>query len=274
VKIISKVPLIDWRKGFPRHWNGGSPATTHVFNALSFMFPQGERFFIKVAKEVSRKKDLKLNAELEKDLKTFLLQEAAHTKHHQYYNGILEKQGYNNVAYGLIEFLENLSYKYLSSVQRLAFVCAYEHYTAILGHFLLKNPEVLSSAPHSMSLMWGWHAAEETEHKAVCFDLYQAAGGSWVRRILCFIVVSFEFMFLFLRLYCSLLWKDGSFKLTQLPKTIFQSTRFFWGKKGVAWYILFYGMKYLKPSFHPWKHDNRDLLDVWLMRNDKWLKDV
>jgi len=273
-KIISKTPLIDWEKEFPKHWNAGNSATTHIFNAMSLMFPQGERFFIKAAKEISKQKDLILSAALKKDLKGFLLQETAHAKHHQQYNDILEKQGYINVAYNLIERLEKLSYKYLSSIQRLALVCAYEHYTAILGHFLLKNPEVLNSAPHSMSLMWGWHAAEETEHKAVCFDLYQAAGGSTVSRILSFFVVSLEFLLIFTRLYFSLLWKDGSFRLTKLPKTLWQATCFFWGKKGVAWYLLFYGFQYLKPNFHPWELNNKTLLSAWVLRNDKWLRNI
>jgi uncharacterized protein len=28
------------------HWHGGNPFVTHFFNALSIMFPEGERFFV------------------------------------------------------------------------------------------------------------------------------------------------------------------------------------------------------------------------------------
>lgn len=27
-------------------------------------------------------------------------------------------------------------------------------------------------------------------------------------------------------------------------------------------------LRYLSPRFHPWQHDNRDLLRLWLERND------
>ena len=50
-EITPRSPLINWDKGFINHWNENS-AATHAFNALSFMFPQGERFFIKVVKNI------------------------------------------------------------------------------------------------------------------------------------------------------------------------------------------------------------------------------
>lgn len=49
--LTARVPIVDWSQGFDRHWNGGNAAATHAFNTLSFLFPQGERFFIEVARK-------------------------------------------------------------------------------------------------------------------------------------------------------------------------------------------------------------------------------
>ncbi len=247
-KITPRSPLIDWDKGFKKLWNGNS-ATTHAFNSLSFMFPQGERFFIKVVKEISKERNELLSSELKEDIRSFLYQEATHTKHHQLYNENLEKQGYENVAFKYVEFSSTLAHKYLSSTHKLAIVCAYEHYTAILGNYLLKNPDALASAPKEMTLIWEWHAAEETEHKAVCFDLYQSVGGSWLRRILAFLQVSLDFLIVFSTLYLNMLWKDGALNIKVLPKTMMQSVKFFWGIKGVVWHLLFHSIKYFSLLF-------------------------
>lgn len=271
IEITPRSPLIDWNKGFEKCWNG-NPSATHVFNVLSFLFPQGERFFIKVIREVSKKHSQSLTPELQKDIRGFLHQEATHTKHHQLYNNNLEKQGYVNVAYGYVDCLERMAHKYYSPVQKLAFVCAYEHYTAILGNYILKSPDVLAAAPKEMSLMWQWHAAEEVEHKAVSFDLYKSVGGSWLRRVLVFLFVSLDFLVVFSRLYLNMLWRDGALNIKVLHKTLFQSTAFFWGRKGVGWHLLFHGVKYFSPSFHPWNQDNKALIKQWLMKNNNFFK--
>ena len=63
--ITARIPQVDWSKGFERHWNGGDPAVTHAFNALSFLFPQAEKFFIEVAREVARRIATDGNPELQ-----------------------------------------------------------------------------------------------------------------------------------------------------------------------------------------------------------------
>jgi predicted metal-dependent hydrolase len=272
--ITARVPIVDWNKGFHKHWNGGDVSATHAFDVLSFMFPQGEKFFIKVAKEVSQQNKALLTQSLKEDLQEFILQEAMHTGYHESYNQILQQHGYKNGAYNFIEYLDRMAKKYLAPIHKLAIVCAWEHYTAILGGYLLKNPMVLNNAPLQMRLIWHWHAAEETEHKAVCFDLYKQVGGSWLMRVSAFLQVSINFILIFSCLYCSMLWRDGSFRVKRLPKTLYQSARFFWGRKGVGWYVLVHGLKYLSPHFHPWQQNNKDLLQAWLAENDHHLKKV
>lgn len=266
VSIVPRTPLIDWSAPFDRHWLNRDPAATHAFNALSFLFPQGERFFIESARAVLADTAID-NPALDADVRAFIAQEAIHTRQHQHYNALLERLGYANVAHHYIERLQAFARRRFSPLTRLAAVCGYEHFTAVLGNFVLTHPEVLAQAPPDLALIWGWHAAEETEHKAVCFDLYRAAGGGWLRRIAVYLAVTLDFNLLFCWLYLNMLWRDGAFASHRLPRTAFNALRFFYGRHGVGWHILFHGLRYLSPGFHPWHQDNREKLKRWLGAN-------
>ncbi|HXU92051.1 MAG TPA: metal-dependent hydrolase [Gallionella sp.] len=272
--ITARIPQVDWTQGFERRWNGGDPAVTHAFNTLSLLFPQAEKFFIEVAREVSTQIGLPADSKLGNEVKLFIAQEAIHTTQHNQYNETLKSQGFDNVIHDFVERLQARAHRYLSPLTKLAAVCAYEHYTAILGNFILTHPQALEPAPADMALIWGWHAAEETEHKAVCFDLYHAAGGRWLRRSLVFMQVTLDFSFMFGRLYFSLLRRDGCLKPAQLGRTTGQFIRFFFGASGVAWHLLGHGLTYFSPWFHPWNQTNRDELNAWLSANQPRLRSL
>lgn len=272
--IAARVPRVNWNNGFNRHWHGGNPAVTHAFNALSFLFPQGEKFFIDVAREVDRTIDIANNPELKRAVKGFVAQESIHNHQHAQYNDVLKVQGFENVVHGFILRLQDRSHRNLSPLTKLAIVAAYEHYTAILGNYILSNPQVLKPAQHNMALIWGWHSAEETEHKAVCFDLYYAAGGGWWRRIMMFLLATINFNLMFSRLYFSLLWRDGCLKPERMLRTIGQSLKFFFGRAGVGWYFMRDSFRYLGPGFHPWNQDNRIKLEGWLDANHSQLREA
>jgi predicted metal-dependent hydrolase len=270
--IIPRVPDIKWDESFNRHWLNGNASRTHTFNALSFLFPQAERFFIEVAREVAGAFVASLNPKLRSEVNAFIAQEATHTSQHQQYNAILESMGFKNVVSPLVQSLQEQSYQHFSPLTRLAIVCGYEHYTAILGNFILSNPQILALAEKKMALVWGWHSAEETEHKAVCFDLYQAAGGGWLRRVITFMLVTLNFNLMFFRLYIHMLAHDGCLKPRRLVRTVIESARFFLGRKGVGWDLMRYGFRYLTLSFHPWEEDNRKKLARWLAENGENLR--
>jgi uncharacterized protein len=272
--IIARVPQIDWNNGFDRHWNGGNAAVTHTFNALSFLFPQAEKFFIDVAREVAFDIALSNDSELGKAVKAFIAQESLHSRQHNQYNAVLKSQGFENVAHELIQRMQTQAHRNFSPLTKLAVVCAYEHYTAILGNFILSNPQVLQPAQADMALVWGWHSAEETEHKAVCFDLYQTAGGGWFRRVMTFLLATLNFNLMFGRLYFSLLWRDGCLRPSRIFETIGQSLKFFFGGFGVGWDLFTHGFRYLSPTFHPWNQDNRSKLQVWLSANGSRLREI
>ena len=185
---------------------------------------------------------------------------------------MLRRQGYENVAAPLVARLQERANRHFTTLTKLAVVCAYEHYTAILGNYVLCNPQVLRAAQPDMALIWGWHGAEETEHKSVCFDLYRAAGGRWLRRVTIYLLVTANFHRMFWRLYCSQLHRDGCFKPSRFPGTVGQVLRFLFGWRGVGWHLFGYGVAYVSWHFHPWRQDNRGKLLEWLSVNDARLR--
>ena len=203
--ITTRVPKIEWSIDLPRHWLDGNAASTHAFNVLSLLFPQGETFFIEVAREVMAEAGDTLDVELRESATAFISQEAAHAHQHRQYNTKLSALGYENICHRWVERLQDTSRRHASSLTRLAIVCGYEHYTAVLGNFILSNPDVLTKAEGRMALVWGWHSAEETEHKSVCFDLYTAVGGGWLRRVTAFIPVTVNFSIMFALPYLHML---------------------------------------------------------------------
>jgi predicted metal-dependent hydrolase len=271
--IVARTPSIDWSRGIDRHWMAGSAAATHALNALSFLFPQAERFFIETAREVGAGMGAALDPQLVESVRGFVAQELAHTHQHRRYNAILESQGFANVVEGLLERLQAQGRRRFSPLTRLAIVCGYEHYTAVLGDFILSRPEVLKGAQPELALIWGWHSAEETEHKSVCFDLYRAAGGGWLRRVLVFALVTINFSLMFARLYASLLYRDGCLGPARLRTTAVEMRAFFFGRAGIARFLLRDGLRYLSPRFHPWDRQNRDRLEAWLAANRHRLRE-
>jgi predicted metal-dependent hydrolase len=264
--ITPRVPQVDWSRGFPRHWNGGDPVATHFFNALSFLFPRGERFFVDQARELGKD---------DPAVRAFGAQEAIHAHQHAQYNAVLAEQGYENVSDDLARRLENHAYRVFAPLTRLAVVCAYEHYTAALGDYVLRERRPpLEHADPQMQLIWGWHAAEETEHKAVCFDLYCRAGGTWARRTLILLMVTINFSRLFWRLYLHMLRRDGCFSARRFVPTLLRIIRTMIGPGGVGWPMAGAILRYLNPWFHPWKQDNRATMQAWLEANASRLRPV
>ncbi|MEB3733037.1 metal-dependent hydrolase [Halopseudomonas pachastrellae] len=67
--------------------------------------------------------------------------------------------------------------KHLSPERRLAGTVAMEHFTAIMADSVLRELRWFEGSDEAMRRIWRWHALEETEHKAVAFDLYMQVCG-------------------------------------------------------------------------------------------------
>lgn len=253
---------VDLSKGFERYWLAGDVYRTAFMNALSMSFPLGEQMFIDSVRAVPL--ETLPSAALRAEVKDFVGQEASHRFVHQQYNKQLAQQGYDHTLEPAVKMRIGRIDK-LPVLDRLAITCALEHYTAMLADFVLRHPEFFDGADPQMRTLWSWHAAEETEHKAVAFDVYQAAGGGYVKRALWYLHVSVSFWFDTMRQTHYNLARDGQrFKLANWAS----AARTWFGRRGLVWNLIKPGLDYLSPRFHPWQHDNRALLSMWLERND------
>jgi predicted metal-dependent hydrolase len=258
---------VDLSQGFGRHWLGGDAYRTHFFNALSMTFPIGEQMFIDSLRAVP---PARLAPALGVEVRDFIGQEASHRFVHAQYNAQLVRQG---LPYTLeprlaarIRLIEKFDVK-----SRVAITCALEHYTAILADGLLRHPEWLEGAEPAMRTLWSWHAVEETEHKAVAFDAYDAAGGKYWRRVLWYLHVSLIFWCDTFLQTAHNLRNDGQlFKL----RTWASAARMWFGRRGLAWHLLPPMLHYLSPRFHPWQHDNSKLVTTWLESNSDAFRPV
>jgi predicted metal-dependent hydrolase len=64
---------------------------------------------------------------------------------------------------------------------QLAAIATIEHYTAVLGAWIVTADLPAGTDPQMLDLL-RWHGAEEMEHRSVAFDLYQHVDGSYARR--------------------------------------------------------------------------------------------
>lgn len=241
---------IDLRNGFGRHWNGGDAFLTQFNNALSMSFPVGEQSFIDAVRDCAtllpRTAD---NAALHRDIAQFIGQEATHRHLHGLYNAHLDKQG-------LVNRWEGWAARRIAEGRRrninprhfLAVTAAYEHLTAMLSDYVLRHDTALEQAEPQMRTLWRWHAAEETEHRAVAFDLYRAVGGSHLWRVRWYVYAMLVFAFDAGRQTILNLWHDGTLSR---PSTWWSALKFFWGRNGLVRRCTGPALRYFRRDFHP-----------------------
>lgn len=216
------------------------------FDNLSQFFPPGERFFVASVKaHRSRITDPRLLEEVD----GFCAQEGHHSREHVRYNAMVRQHGY--AAASLEPFVEKLLrvVSRLSPRRRqLAVTCALEHFTALLGSLVLKYPQLLDDADPQMAELWRWHAWEETEHRAVAYDVYRAVRGPWLERVFVMFTTTIVFWSLVAVQQLRLMRADG----------ILFSVREWWSLArwlfGTPWnlqQLLVPYLRYYAPSFHP-----------------------
>lgn len=260
--------LVDLELGFDPLWNGGDALRTHCYNALSMSFPVGEQFFIDSVRAALPRLPEAVRQSCQGEVQAFIGQEAIHRHVHGLYNAELERQGLRNHwarwAGWRVERVGRLD-----PLHRLAITAAYEHFTAVLARAQLEHPGWMAGAQPELALVWCWHAVEETEHKAVAFDVYCAAGGSYRRRAAWFV-------------WCSLLFAV-EFTLQTLSNLRRSGHLWQWRTWRGAW-ALFLGPEgmmraaagplaaYLARDFHPTQHDASHLAAEWVRTNAAYLR--
>ena len=233
-----------------------SPFASQFFNALSLVFPTGEQLFIDAIRHYRKEVT---DPTLKAQVKGFLAQEALHRKEHLLVNDLLREQGIDPDSYDAF-FRENVKMgkKMRSPLTILAMTVACEHFTAILAHRLLSDPDrYLKPMPKELAELWTWHAQEEIEHKAVAFDVYEAMGGGYLRRILIMLEASVMFGGVVAFITGRLLLKK---RLFFKRKTWRDAFHLLFARDGLFRRAAGEYLAFFKPTFHPWESDDRHLL--------------
>lgn len=246
----------DLPQPMPRHWHGGDAFKSHLFDAMSVLFPDGERFFIDSVRLFRDKIDDPL---LKEQIRGFIGQEGHHSREHLVYSQRLRESGYD------VDYLERGLKRRLGFIQKhfparlqLAATCAVEHLTAIMANALLTDPRWLEGADPTMARLWRWHALEETEHKAVAFDVFQAVCGSpWLRRR-AMLQSTFFFTVDTLKGLIHMLKRDGLLWNWRVWR---DGLRWLWGQDGIYRPLVRVYLDFYKADFHPWQHDNLHLVE-------------
>ena len=261
----ARRPKFDFRD-LPLHWVPGDPHTTHVINISHLTLPSAERWFSEVFRDaLPMIKDERLRGEA----KAFIGQESVHAHaHEQAIHEYLNRYGIDATRYvkvldrtfaigrkrvmwfwlpGLIRRWAVRSY----TRWRLAFVAAAEHFTAVMGWWLVVSRGLDRAGVHPEMLeLFRWHSAEEVEHRSVAFDAYRAAGGRYARRvgvmcILALLMLGF--------------WIMGANTLMRQDRTVrrlrVSPIKFFWAAHQDLIppfrYLVLAVPRYMAPWFHP-----------------------
>lgn len=271
-QLLVRKLEVDLQAGFGRHWHGGDAFLTQFNNALSMSFPVGEQSFIDAVRECARLlPETTEHSQLKADIAQFIGQEATHRHLHGLYNAQLQKQGLVNRWEGWAERrIAKGHARHVDPRHFLAVTAAYEHLTALLSDYVLRHDTELEKAEPKMRTLWRWHAAEETEHRAVAFDLYRAVGGNHTWRVRWYAYALLVFAFDAGRQTVLNLWHD---RTLFRPSTWWSAARFLFGGNGLLRRTTGPVLAYFRRDFHPDQEhaapgeDTQALAQRWLRDN-------
>ena len=132
----------------PLHWIPGHPVASDMVGILNVVLPAAERWFVAVYNEVL---PLVKDPKLAEDMRGFIGQEAIHADvHEQALHEFMEERGFDpkpildQIEYSFSKVLgpsmsTNPRRRHNQLCDRLWFIAALEHYTAVLGDFALNS---------------------------------------------------------------------------------------------------------------------------------------
>ncbi|MCB2074056.1 MAG: metal-dependent hydrolase [Novosphingobium sp.] len=242
-----------------RWWLNGDPVATAWYNSVSASLPRGEAFFIDTLKNFRDD----IPAKYADDVKSFVKQEINHTREHLAFNRLTEDHGYDvaSIDKGITEMLALAEGR--PREVNLAVAIALEHFAATIGHRLLTDPRYLEGADPDVADLWRWHATEEIEHKGLVFDIWLHVTRDWSdfkrwkTRALVALLITRKYFGNRIRDALDLMAQDGITGWRGKWKLY----SFLWLKPGMMRRMFLEWAHILMPGFHPWKLDNKYLIE-------------
>ncbi|MGH6648628.1 metal-dependent hydrolase [Aquabacterium sp.] len=246
----------------PRHWFGGDPFKTRFFDAMSTLFPEGERFFITCVRDF---RGQVTDAAQLQAIQDFTRQEAQHGQVHKAFNQRLAAQGIkvDRILDNQRRFLFDTARTRLSRRQTLALTAASEHLTAIMAQCWFERRDLFMDADPRVRAMYVWHAVEEVEHKGVAYDVMQeVARVGYVGRVLALLQVSIHFPLFVFQIMGHMFKVDG-FNRRQRARLWAKGLWWLYGPGGMMTDVVRPYLAWYKPGFHPWDSGMLPHYPVW-----------
>jgi len=257
--VPRKGPDFGLDGDIPKYWLDGDPFKSRFFDAMSLLFPEGEKFFIACVRDY---RDQISDPQLKAQVKDFMYQEGQHGMVHTQFNDRLKAQGMDvdTILERQKQIMFGFFRKRLPASFTLGQTAAAEHMTALMAHGFFRDG-LMDKADPRIRAMYAWHAIEEIEHKAVAYDVMQkVAKVGYLTRILSFMQVTFTFPFhVFLIM-------SYMFKVDGVKNRLGLWLRGLWwlyGWGGLYPRLMPHYLVYFLPGFHPWKFGDMKVHEVW-----------
>jgi len=250
-------------RDLPKHYAAEDDLIlSHLLATLSSVFPDGEDFFVR---SVRHYRSQITDPQLKRQVAGFIGQESVHGREHRAFNDRLDQLGYptkrnERITKRGLAFRERI----MTPNSNLAATAALEHFTATLAEMILTDERARNAGGHrAVHDLFVWHALEESEHKAVAFDVYRAMGGSERTRVVTMKLMRIGFVVgMTFSLVCSLLGDRATYRRGNLRASLkrFKSTPLI---QKDLWVQL---CDYDRPDFHPDDRDTTELVAQWRER--------
>ena len=176
----------------PLHWIPDHPVASNVVSLLNMILPAAERWFVATYNEAL---PLVRDPKLAEDIRGFIGQEGTHAEvHERLLHDFMEQRGIDPTP--MLDQMEYVFTKVLAPspsddpkirmnhlCDRLWFIAAIEHYTAVMGDFALNCTWDEHGADPTMADVFRWHGSEEVEHRMVAHDVATYFHDSYADRI-------------------------------------------------------------------------------------------
>ncbi|MGW2662593.1 metal-dependent hydrolase [Nocardia tengchongensis] len=190
----------------PMHYIPGEVLATHVVNVMHLVLPEGERAMAACLAEALPLID---DERLREEVAGFIGQESMHASSHEGARKHLQEIGLDVDSY--VTKVAWLTDRVLGDhglsgrakqewlKERLGLFAGMEHFTAVIGEWLLETDALqrIGIDPTMLDLV-RWHGAEEVEHRSVVFDAYMHVDGGYGRRARTGLLASSALLTLFL----------------------------------------------------------------------------
>jgi len=261
----------------PLQWMSKDPLASHVISAINLLLPTGERFFVTTFKEALG--DV-TDAEVRDAMIGFMGQEAVHAEtHDKVLWEFLDKHGVDPRPFvKQVDFVFdtiNTVARRLPAparsrhlVGRLAFIAGIEHFTAVLGDWVLNADLESFGADATMADLFRWHGAEEVEHRSVAFDVASNFGAGYVQRYAMFVVGSGGLLVLVIRGTKYLVRHDPTLPNYGYPRVLIEMTRSMSRGSLPKWRSLAAAsVRYLRPGYTPEIEGNTSQATAYLAKS-------